>query len=110
MIAELCAEGELVEVEYVLPNMTYRVKTFLLPKGTEIASLQKIHNVEELVTDQIRRKVERIANESSGEAMIMPSSQVDQSTFDDLMKFQYGETDEEVGEAFERIKRRADDG
>ena len=37
MIAELCDEGELVEVEYVVPNISYRIKSFLLPKGTQIS-------------------------------------------------------------------------
>ena len=36
LIETMTKEGELVEVEYVLPNMDYRVKSFLLPKGTEI--------------------------------------------------------------------------
>ncbi len=36
MIEELCIERELVEIEYILPNMTYRIKSFLLPKGTTV--------------------------------------------------------------------------
>ena len=33
-IDELVAAGELVEIEYILPAMTYRTKSFLFPKGT----------------------------------------------------------------------------
>jgi len=35
-INELVKERRLVEVEYVLPNMSYRVKSFLLPAGTQL--------------------------------------------------------------------------
>jgi len=33
---ELLESGELEEVEYVLPQMDYRTKSFLLPKNTQI--------------------------------------------------------------------------
>jgi hypothetical protein len=36
MIEELVSEGNLVEIEYVLPNMNFKVKSFLLPKGTTV--------------------------------------------------------------------------
>lgn len=32
----LVQNGRIVEVEYVLPNISYRIKSFLLPKGTQI--------------------------------------------------------------------------
>lgn len=32
----LVNEGELVEVEYILPARDYRIKSFLLPKGTKV--------------------------------------------------------------------------
>jgi len=32
----LVAEERLIEIEYVLPTMNYRIKSFLLPVGTEI--------------------------------------------------------------------------
>jgi hypothetical protein len=35
-INELVELGDLLEIEYILPTMTYRVKSFLLPKGTII--------------------------------------------------------------------------
>jgi len=35
-IGHLVKNGELVEVEYNLPEMPYRVKSFLLPKGTNL--------------------------------------------------------------------------
>lgn len=35
LIQELVDAKELVEVEYTLPNVSYRLKSFLLPKGTE---------------------------------------------------------------------------
>lgn len=44
-----------------------------------------------------------------GEFIVMPSSNVDDQMFEDLMKFQYGEGDES-DQAFERIKKRAEHG
>ena len=38
LIEEMRIDGTLVEVEYILPNMDDRVKSFLLPKGTEVYS------------------------------------------------------------------------
>lgn len=34
LMEELVAEGRVIEIEYVLPEMTYRVKSFYLPPGT----------------------------------------------------------------------------
>lgn len=36
IIEEMVSEGKLVEVEYLLPNMNYRIKSFLLPAGTVV--------------------------------------------------------------------------
>jgi hypothetical protein len=36
IVEELVAEGRLVEVEYILPDMDYRCKSFLLPQGTKV--------------------------------------------------------------------------
>lgn len=36
MLETLINEGSLIEVEYVMPRMEYRVKTLLFPKGTNI--------------------------------------------------------------------------
>ena len=36
VINDLVKEGEVVEVEYVLPSMAYRVKSLYFPKGTEV--------------------------------------------------------------------------
>jgi hypothetical protein len=36
LIYELIQKGELVEVEYVLPQLNYRAKSFLLPKGATV--------------------------------------------------------------------------
>jgi len=36
LVEELVKEKRLVEVEYILPSMSYRVKSFLLPKETEV--------------------------------------------------------------------------
>jgi hypothetical protein len=33
---DLVSEQEVVEVEYVLPTMTYRVKSLYFPKGTKV--------------------------------------------------------------------------
>lgn len=35
-VQELINEGRLIEVEYSLPTMDYRAKSFLLPKDTEV--------------------------------------------------------------------------
>lgn len=37
-INQMITNGDIVEVEYVLPHLNYRIKSFLLPKGTEIIS------------------------------------------------------------------------
>ncbi len=37
-IYELVEEGRLVEVEYTVPSVPYRLKSFLLPQGTEITN------------------------------------------------------------------------
>ena len=34
-ISDLVNEGEIVEIEYVLPLLAFRTKSFYLPKGTE---------------------------------------------------------------------------
>lgn len=36
LIDKAIKEGMILEIEYVLPNMPYRAKSFLLPKGTEV--------------------------------------------------------------------------
>jgi hypothetical protein len=36
-LANLVKEGEIVEVEYTLPSMDYRVKSIYFPKGTIIS-------------------------------------------------------------------------
>jgi hypothetical protein len=38
MVEELVERGELVEVEYIRPDADYRVKSFLLPKGSVFSS------------------------------------------------------------------------
>ena len=35
-IQSLVEKGELIEIEYVVPRMNYRIKSLLFPKGTEI--------------------------------------------------------------------------
>ncbi len=36
VLAELLHERRIVEIEYTLPNMNYRVKSFILPAGTDV--------------------------------------------------------------------------
>jgi hypothetical protein len=36
LLDEMAQAGELVEVEYILPEMTYRLKSMYLPKGSEV--------------------------------------------------------------------------
>lgn len=40
-LTELIAEGEIVEVEYTLPSMDYRVKSIYLPKDTLVEVTRK---------------------------------------------------------------------
>lgn len=54
MIAELCSEGELVEIEYIIPNIPYRVKSFLFPKGTKVEGFQSNEKL------KLKRVVEEI--------------------------------------------------
>lgn len=35
-VSELVRDGELIEIEYTLPQMEYRLKSFFLPKGTTL--------------------------------------------------------------------------
>lgn len=35
-IQELVDEGEIMEIEYVLPHMDYRTKSMYFPKGTKV--------------------------------------------------------------------------
>ena len=36
VLEQLVKDGEVVEVEYVLPSQPHRIKTVIFPKGTEI--------------------------------------------------------------------------
>lgn len=36
LVQKLIDDGEIVEVEYVLPEMAYRAKSFYLPKGAKV--------------------------------------------------------------------------
>ena len=36
LITELINEGKLIEIEYVLPEMDYRIKSFLLPGKSKV--------------------------------------------------------------------------
>lgn len=40
ILEEMVSEGKLVEVEYLLPNMNYRIKSFLLPAGTVLNNVK----------------------------------------------------------------------
>lgn len=40
MLDKLIEDGEIIEIEYILPEMPYRVKSFLLPKGCKLRSLR----------------------------------------------------------------------
>jgi hypothetical protein len=37
-LTQLIIDDEVVEIEYILPEMEYRVKSIYFPKGTKIAS------------------------------------------------------------------------
>lgn len=36
LLAELVSSGEIVELEFILPSMDYRVKSIYFPKGTKL--------------------------------------------------------------------------
>ena len=36
ILAELVSSGEIVELEFILPSMDYRIKSIYFPKGTEL--------------------------------------------------------------------------
>lgn len=36
LIGECVSEGKILEIEYIIPGLHYRTKSFLLPKGAEI--------------------------------------------------------------------------
>ncbi len=36
LVQQLIEDGEIVEIEYVLPDMPYRTKSFYLPKGAKV--------------------------------------------------------------------------
>jgi len=36
VLIEAIQQKKVVEIEYILPNMTYRIKSFILPAGTKI--------------------------------------------------------------------------
>jgi len=36
LVEELVKEGELIEVEYSVPTLNWRAKSFLLPKGSSV--------------------------------------------------------------------------
>jgi hypothetical protein len=40
MVEELIEEGRLVEVEYTLPQLSFRLKSFLLPPGTQVTQVR----------------------------------------------------------------------
>lgn len=41
LIEELVKEERILEIEYVLPSMNYRIKSFLLPAGTQIVKVHR---------------------------------------------------------------------
>lgn len=51
LLNEMVELGDLVEVEYILPSIPYRVKSFLLPKGSKIGSITKLEST--ILTKQI---------------------------------------------------------
>ena len=40
LLDELVQEGKIIEIEYKLPEMDWRVKSFYLPAGTEIRIME----------------------------------------------------------------------
>lgn len=58
-LEDLVKDGQLVEVEYVLPNMSWRAKSFYLPAGTKV---RVINNAEEPkgLESKAEQKLERI--------------------------------------------------
>jgi hypothetical protein len=49
LLSELRDEGRIVEVEYILPDYSYRLKSFYLPSGTKInMGFLDIHQMEDV--------------------------------------------------------------
>ena len=44
LIDELVSQGRLIEIEYILPIISYRAKSFLLPAGTNVVVNNKGNN------------------------------------------------------------------
>jgi len=42
-LVSLVTSGEILEIEYILPEMNYRVKSFYLSKGTKICANENWH-------------------------------------------------------------------
>ncbi len=42
IIFDLIEKGDLVEIEYELPSMGYRTKSFILPRGTKVNVVNKV--------------------------------------------------------------------
>lgn len=59
IIDELVKGGKLVEIEYTLPQMPYRVKSFLLPAGTHIMIWHE--NSKEIAATRVTRKMGPLA-------------------------------------------------
>jgi hypothetical protein len=51
VIQDLVADGEIIEIEYTLPNMPYRTKSFLLPAKTQVRVLSSEEIATEIVVD-----------------------------------------------------------
>ena len=51
LIAELIIDGNIVSIDYILPQMDYRIKTMLFPKGTTLTVRKKSHKNGYIETD-----------------------------------------------------------
>lgn len=46
-LEQLLKEGEIVELEYILPQLNYRVKSLYFPKGTKFGSQITVRNAKQ---------------------------------------------------------------
>lgn len=57
-IFDMVKNGELVEVEYILPHLSYKIKSFILPSGTDVS----LGNEQELIR-RLNKQIEEMKKE-----------------------------------------------
>jgi hypothetical protein len=68
-LEDLVKDGQLVEVEYVLPNMSWRAKSFYLPAGTKVRVINNATEPRGLESkaEQTLEKIKEMFEEAEGD-------------------------------------------